>query len=422
MVLHKNLISDDLHIPKDHTHVEADITDLDHTDADAIHYNVGDEINSVIGEQLALVDNDLFLMEDSLSSFLKRKVKWSTIYAQIDSALGGPFLPLIASHLNPLTGDLYVESASTPALYLDTGGSGVDYGFLQYNSGVTSLASRKETGNAVINIYPLAIDGVSDAHISLFNTTQTNGERLLRMYVGDGSSDVRHQLNMHDGDVYLCQGDGTLYSGGNIFIENNSFPQLQLFEEGELGLDVSSVQHSTYGLILRDKRMTGDVYIDLEHKVDDNVSDAFTRLYRNTLTTGDCKFQIMAGDGSDTPVFEFNAKNGRAYIDTIRGTVGVDRVDLEGVEFEGGWSYLVNDYAHRAYLADTVTSVDLIYCNSSDQVVVSADTQPLILRGLSVQLPYLGAAPSVLANGMIWMESDGLHLYYAGAEKVVAGV
>ena len=40
----------------------------------------------------------------------------------------------------------------------------------------------------------------------------------------------------------------------------------------------------------------------------------------------------------------------------------------------------------------------------------------------SVKLPYLGAAPGTLVNGMIWMESDGLHIYYNGAEKVVAGV
>lgn len=40
----------------------------------------------------------------------------------------------------------------------------------------------------------------------------------------------------------------------------------------------------------------------------------------------------------------------------------------------------------------------------------------------AVTLAYLAAAPASLANGMIWMESDGLHIYYAGAEKVVAGV
>jgi len=38
-----------------------------------------------------------------------------------------------------------------------------------------------------------------------------------------------------------------------------------------------------------------------------------------------------------------------------------------------------------------------------------------------VKLPYITAAPSSLENGMMWMESDGLHIYYNGAEKLVAG-
>ena len=37
-------------------------------------------------------------------------------------------------------------------------------------------------------------------------------------------------------------------------------------------------------------------------------------------------------------------------------------------------------------------------------------------------VPYLTAAPSTLTNGSIWMESDGLHIYYNNAEKLVAGV
>jgi hypothetical protein len=38
------------------------------------------------------------------------------------------------------------------------------------------------------------------------------------------------------------------------------------------------------------------------------------------------------------------------------------------------------------------------------------------------KVPYLTGAPSLLNNGMIWMESDGLHIYYNSTEKVVAGV
>ena len=38
-----------------------------------------------------------------------------------------------------------------------------------------------------------------------------------------------------------------------------------------------------------------------------------------------------------------------------------------------------------------------------------------------VKLPYLTGAPASLENGMIWMESTGLHIYYGDAEKTVAG-
>ena len=38
-----------------------------------------------------------------------------------------------------------------------------------------------------------------------------------------------------------------------------------------------------------------------------------------------------------------------------------------------------------------------------------------------VKLPYLTGAPASMENGDMWMESDGLHIYYGGAEKTVAG-
>ena len=39
-----------------------------------------------------------------------------------------------------------------------------------------------------------------------------------------------------------------------------------------------------------------------------------------------------------------------------------------------------------------------------------------------IKLPYLAGAPANLENGDMWMEADGLHIYYGGAEKLVAGV
>jgi hypothetical protein len=50
----------------------------------------------------------------------------------------------------------------------------------------------------------------------------------------------------------------------------------------------------------------------------------------------------------------------------------------------------------------------------------ASKTAGMSIRGDGVvQLPYLGAAPANLENGMIWTEADGLHMYVGGAEVTV---
>lgn len=68
----------DAQTPKSHTHTESDITDLDHTDADAIHDNVSGEINAV-AEKTSPVAADLILIEDSEASNVKKKVQLTNL-------------------------------------------------------------------------------------------------------------------------------------------------------------------------------------------------------------------------------------------------------------------------------------------------------------------------------------------------------
>jgi hypothetical protein len=56
-----------------HEHTEAEITDLDHTDVNAIHDNVAGEIDA-LAEKATPVDNDLIIIEDSAASNAKKKV------------------------------------------------------------------------------------------------------------------------------------------------------------------------------------------------------------------------------------------------------------------------------------------------------------------------------------------------------------
>ena len=50
------------------------------------------------------------------------------------------------------------------------------------------------------------------------------------------------------------------------------------------------------------------------------------------------------------------------------------------------------------------------------------DTGMTIFGDGVVKLPVLTGVPAAPENGMMWMEADGLHIYYGGAEKLVAGV
>lgn len=223
MVLHKNLTTDDLHTPKDHDHVEADITDLDAY----LTETAADLLYSLLGHDHVVADITDFDPDDHIRAD-------GTVPLTADWSAGAYDITL--------SGVIKLTDASAPSLQLDPGDSGSNRGTIFYN-------------------------------------------------------------------------------------------------------------HTTFGRLgLRAESSGSDLYIDLQHAIDDGTSDGYVRMFRDTNTTGAARFQIMGADGTATPVFEFDAKNG------------------------------------------------------------------------SLQLPYLGAAPSSLTNGMIWMESDGLHLYYNGAEKTVAGV
>jgi len=61
-----------------HTHTEANISDLDHNDTYAIHDNIANEI-SALSEKTVVHDNDLVIIEDSEAAYAKKKVKASNL-------------------------------------------------------------------------------------------------------------------------------------------------------------------------------------------------------------------------------------------------------------------------------------------------------------------------------------------------------
>jgi hypothetical protein len=89
-----------------HTHVEANITDLDHTDDAAIHDNVSGEI-AALTEKAAPVAADLLLIEDSAASNAKKKVQ----LGNLPKGAGEVYIP--ASALWPSTTAGCADAAKT---------------------------------------------------------------------------------------------------------------------------------------------------------------------------------------------------------------------------------------------------------------------------------------------------------------------
>jgi len=303
MVLHKNLAAAHRHDPKDHTHLEVDVTDLqdylteadadllysvlahDHVVADITDFDPTDYLPLAGGTLTGDVSSDSDILFD-FGAGIKGEVEagglWHFILrismgdrltlgnSSFDLRLEGSetrpmyegadlalFSDLAAYSLpltgGTLTGNLYVETSSSPAVFLRPAGSTTSYTHMTDSTGATYFIKVAASGPAIINIDSKPTDGTSEAMIRMNRTTNTSGVSGVAVYEGDGTSSIQHGLYGGSGDAELCKLGGKLTVGG------------------------------------------------------------------------------------------------------------------------------------------------------------------------PVQLPYLGAAPSGLTNGMIWMESDGLHLYYAGAEKVVAG-
>ena len=127
---------------------------------------------------------------------------------------GGPYLPLTAGIGQPLSGTLYIDSASVPAVILREGGEN-DNRFVinTANSGIASLSKYSEAGvQGLIRIDPVPSDGSSNAILQFFRTTNTSGTRQFSIFVGDGTNTIQHKF-LGEGGANLCQQGGEVNVG-----------------------------------------------------------------------------------------------------------------------------------------------------------------------------------------------------------------
>jgi len=289
------------------------------------------------------------------------------------------YLPLTAGSGKPLSGDLYVQAAGTTTIFVRKAASATDYGKLM-NDGSYTFLRGYAAGNA-----GLAFDAVSGAtstsDILFHRYTTTSGVRKTTFYLGDGTGTVQHTINSGTGNVDLCQQGGTLTVGGtellpltagsgkplsgNLYIDTASAAALLLRANGDAS-DYAIFKDEGPAAYFNKVAASGNALFYFNAQPSDNTSQALVEFFRATNTSGARIVRFYVGNNTGTVQHLFNAGTG-----------------VVNLCQQGGGLKVSNGY---------------------------------------VQLPYLAGAPASPENGMIWMESDGLHLYYAGAEKLVAGV
>ncbi len=133
-----------------HTHVEADITDLDHTDADAIHDNVASEI-SAITVKGSPVGGDFLVIEDSAAGNVKKHILISSlptggtpggIDTQVQYNNGSVFGGMTAMTYNDATQKILLNA---------DGVTGGDVEIRTFNTG-TTLFAKVSTGKVGIGL------------------------------------------------------------------------------------------------------------------------------------------------------------------------------------------------------------------------------------------------------------------------------
>lgn len=125
---------------------------------------------------------------------------------------------------------------------------------------------------------------------------------------------------------------------------------------------------------------------------------------------------------ADDSIVSADILDGTVDISTDTNLTAGTNITLTDDDLNVDDAFLIND------ANDTTTgSLTMVNCTASSTVTAAVvDTQyieyssggPVILRDV-LQLQNLSGVPSSPTNGMIWMESDGLHIYYNGAEKKV---
>lgn len=231
-----------------HTHTESQITDLNHTDGNAIHKTTVGEINGLTNKA-SPVANDILVIEDSAASYAKRKVSISNLPGGVDTTA---IHKAISSEISAITEKTLPVSADL---------------LLIEDSAASNTKKRLQIGNLPF-AYVLVVEGSSEAESSTtsgtfqqklrISFTATSGIRYLILWYFElgkgGDEDVEGRVQVNDTTVIA-----------QPYFKNA--PYATRYNDGCSGNYVSS-------------NLSGTVYVDIDYRNSYGASSALIRYAR----------------------------------------------------------------------------------------------------------------------------------------------
>ena len=298
-----------------------------------------------------------------------------------------------------------VAADDSTTVKIDTIGNGysdLDTLRLAYETGDIQPGDANEVAHISIDESGATnADATTDIHGIKFEKTNANTTHTDAIHVGPGFTDALHITGTAAIDPafgYEVSSGGTVETDrvngaagdGNAFLEAGN--DLQIFDVVNDYILIGSA--AEFEIIAVNLATGGSKDSNLEFYYTSDGAGTYTQFYPTDSTNG---FQNSGTVTFSAPTLtnwqaDDQAMDGGAITNAFY--IAIKRTKL------GAYTEPVEDYFK-------------LYPDQEGGMSIRGD-------GV-VQLPYLGAIPANPVNGMIWMESDGLHLYYGGAEKVVAG-
>jgi hypothetical protein len=315
-------------------------------------------------------------------------------------------------------GNLYLDKAADPTIFLREGGDAASYTTLtDLGDNEMELTKVHDDGGVFMKINPMP-SATGDANVQVFRNTNTTGDCDLLLYVGDGTATLQHTFSADSGDISLCQvgGDVTIEEGG-LYLDKTTSPSIYLREAGST-TDYTRMYDDGGSMRIERFDVGGHSYLYLDADTSHPAGGGFVNVGRYTNAALGAILRLFEGDGTTTIQTQFRASGYNSYINSQGGNlvVGSTTTPNEKFEVHGGSILIQNNQSYKAEDTSGTNHV-LAFIDTNDLVNFGNTSLRSSIRSLDVvkiDAPSSAPADATMSNGEVafWLDESGNNLSF----------